>query len=167
MTEKKEILAIKKTSNVGRPVTTGSKPGSKYNTWLEAQGLDKKTILDRMTKAETVGQIAVEIEKRLIALNMAGLINDAAAEYYNSNKNRDLELNKQLQQVDVNIKNHEMKELGKDPEYSPINDKQLLRWYDLRSKLMEMIRKQQMELTKMATDKDSVVSTDDVNWDNI
>jgi len=169
MSKTKEVTAnaIDKTPNCGRPVTKGDTPGSKYNSWLEAQGLDKATILERMTSAETAGQMVAEIEKKMIGLQMFGVINDATSEYYNNNKNRDLALNRQLQEIDVDIKMHKIDKLKEDPTYSPIDDKQLLKWVALRADLMDKIRKAQMELTKMATDKDSVVADKDVDWDAI
>jgi len=161
----KQVVGSEKVSNAGRPVTTGDTPGSKYTEWLEAQGLDKKTIMKRITDSVKVDNIIEQIHVNTVALETAKLLNDAASEYYNNNKNRDLSLNRQLQQVDVAIKKRQIQ--NQEEGRSDVDDKNLLKWLELRHKLMSDINKEKMELTKMATDKDSVVKAEDIDWDGI
>jgi len=154
-------------SNSGRPITKGDTPGSKYNNWMEANGFDKETILEKFSESDSVNELFDQIKKRTLALEFYALLHDKTSEFYNNSDKRALALTQQLIEVDADIKQHKLSQLELDPTYTPINDKQLLKWTELRAKLMADIRKEQLELTKMATDKNSVVNADDVDFDSI
>ena len=164
----KKLVDVDKVRNDGRPVTTGSRPGSKYQEWMDSIGMNKDQLLEEFEKANTGVDLLDSIKRRAMALEYYGAMNKITADFYNNNEKRALALSTQLQEIDGDIKQHRLAKLQEDPLYSPVNDKQLLKWIALRADLMDKIRKQQMELTKLTLDKKSDdVNAENIDWDSI
>lgn len=157
---------VDKVVNAGRPIKTGDR-SDKFQGFLKSIGFDKESLLTEFEEAASSSDLVSRMKKRYLALKMHEAMVESTVDLYNNANKRILALTTQLQEIDAKIKVHEEDMLAKDPTYSPINDKNLLKWTELRVKLMDTIRKQQMELSKMALDKDSDVKADEIDWSSI
>ena len=164
----KELPAPKR----GRPITTGngvckdSKP-TKFQTWLKSIGIDKKQMMKEFEEAQEFPDLIETMKKRYLAVQTFDKLLAATKDFYNDADKRALALTTELMEVDVTIKEHQLKMKELNPEYSPVNDKQLLQWKKLKKELIESVRKQQLELTRLTLDK---ASKDDsfsakIDWD--
>ena len=168
MSKTEDILStdVDKVDNKGRPITSGDR-SDKFTAFMKGIGFDKAGMLKEFEEAASSSDLVSRMKKRYLALKLHEALMESTVDLYNNANKRVLALMTQLQEIDAKIKVHEVEKAALDPTYSPIDDKNLLKWTQLRVDLMEKIRKQQMELTKMAVDKDSVVKADDVDWESI
>ena len=144
---------VDKVSNKGVKVKSGDR-SEKFQSWLKSIGIDKEEMLKEFEESEDMSEMIASVKKRYMALKFYEGMVDITKDFYNDNNKRMLAMNSQLQEIDSIIRQHTFDRRKEDPTYSEVDDKQLLKWTQMRIDLMDKIRKQQMELTKMSLDKD-------------
>ena len=170
-TKKKAIdilnTPVDKQTNHGRPVSNaGSSIPTKYNEWMKANGFDKETILKEFENAKTGIDLIDTIKKRVMALEFFEQVNSVTSAFYNDSNKQALALNEQLKRIEAKLVQYEYDKTIEDPTWSGISDDKYRRWTELKLKLINDIRKYQMELGKMSMNKEDL-KEDNIDWEQL
>jgi len=169
VSKKTDILntPVDKQTNTGRPVSNGGgQKSDKYQQWMTANGFDKETILKEFEDSKTGIDMIDVIKRRVMGVEFAAKLNEVTSAFYNDSNKQALALNEQLKRIEGQLNQYEFEKTQTNPEWSPIGDKQFLKWTEVKIKLINDIRKYQMELGKMSMNKDEM-KDDDVDWEQL